>query len=237
MFAYIKTLLAIIGCCFASSAISQPTSTTIWLGQISSGQPSEETHVRSWKAMKFENVIRQRTDFSCGAAVLATVLDYAFGYHATEQQILVNMLKVADPDVVREKGFSLLDMKNYVKEVGLRGEGYKVDYASLAKLRVPAIVLLNIRGYKHFVILRRSDRDEVSIADPALGNRTMRRGGFESAWNGVLFVITGKGFNPDTVLLRPVQPLSAAQLYESRSPVTNAEPSEFGFGPSFIFNL
>ena len=187
--------------------------------------------------MKFDNVIRQRTDFSCGAAVLATVLDYAFGYHATERQILVNMLKVADPDVVREKGFSLLDMKNYVKEVGLRGEGYKVDYASLAKLRVPAIVLLNIRGYKHFVILRRSSRDEVSIADPALGNRTMSRGGFERAWNGVLFVVTGKGFNPDTVLLHPVQALSAAELFESRSPVANAEPSEFGFGPSFIFNL
>ena len=221
----------------ASCATSSTAPTRIWLGQVSSGQPSIETPVRSWTAMKFDNLVRQQTDFSCGAAVLTTIFNYAFGYHATERQILVNMLKSADPDVVRDKGFSLLDMKNYVREVGLRGEGYKVDYDAIAKLRVPAITLLNIRGYKHFVIIRKATLEEVSIADPALGNRVMGRAAFNQAWNGVLFVVTGPGFNADTVLLHPPRPLSAAQLFEARSPVSNADAADFDFGPHFNFTL
>ena len=106
------------------------------------------------------------------------------------------MFKVADPDVVREKGFSLLDMKRYVQAVGMQAEGYKVDYAALADLRVPGIVLLSTRGYKHFVVLRKVSGDHVSIGDPALGNRVLTRRAFEREWNGIVFVVMGEGFDP-----------------------------------------
>lgn len=211
------------------------TGTTIYLGAVSPGTDEVHEGVRSWTAMKFDNLVHQRTDFSCGAAVLATIFNYGFGHHTTEQQVLVNMLKVADPDIVRDKGFSLLDMKNYAKAVGLVGEGFKVDYAAVGQLKVPAIALLNIRGYKHFVIVRKADAERVSIGDPALGNRVMSRPEFERAWNQVLFVIIGKGFDPKTVLLNPPQPLSAKRLYDQRSPIVNAEASEFGFGAGFNF--
>lgn len=229
--------IASVSLCVAANAQAETTRTSIWLGQVSTGQSSEATSVRSWKAMKFDDIIPQRTDFSCGAAVLATIFNYAFGHHATERQVLVNMLKVADPDIVRNKGFSLLDMKNYTLAIGLHGEGYKVDFDALTHLKVPAIALINIRGYKHFVIVRKATNEAVSIGDPALGNRVMSRMAFERVWNGVLFVVTGPGYDRETVLLRPPRPLSAGELFKSRSAITNAETAEFGFGPSFNFTL
>lgn len=211
--------------------------TTVWMGQVSAGEQTRQVALRSWTTMKFDNLVRQETDFSCGAAVLATLFNHAYGRRTTERQVLVNMFKIADPDVVREKGFSLLDMKNYVRAIGLNAEGYKVDYAALQQLKVPGIALINVRGYKHFVIIRKVGPHQVQIGDPALGNRVMRRADFEKAWNKVVFVVTGEGFDPNTVLLNPPPPLSAQRLFEQRSPIANAEPADFGFGPAFTFSL
>jgi uncharacterized protein len=224
--------LSLSGC-----ATAPARDTPIWLGQVSQGQHVLAKPVTSWKSLKFTNLVRQQTDFSCGAAAAATIFKYAYGKDTTEQQVLVNMLKVADPDVVREKGFSLLDMKNYAEAIGMKGEGYEVPYESLSALKVPAIVLLNIKGYKHFAVLRKVRGDYVHVGDPALGNRVMTRPDFEEAWNGVVFVYLGEGFDPETVLLNPPPPLSARRLFEERSPIQNAEVYDFGFGPAFNFVL
>ena len=178
--------------------------------------------------MKFDGLIRQRTDFSCGAAVLATIFNAAYGKHTTEAQVLVNMLKVADPEIVKEKGFSLLDMKRYVSGIGFAAEGYQVDFDALHHLKVPGIVLLNLKGYHHFVVVRKVSADMVQLGDPALGNRVMSRPAFEKAWNNVVFVIVGEGLDPRSTLMNPPPPLSARRLFEQRSPTWNADLSDFG---------
>jgi len=220
-----------LGGCMAAPA--QPPK--LWLGQLSQGTQTISKPVRSWKTMRFDNLVQQQTDFSCGAAAAATIFRYAYGKQATERQVLVNMLKVADPDVVREKGFSLLDMKNYADAIGMKGEGYSVDFSALRQLKVPVIVLLNIKQYKHFVVLRKVDGDSVFVGDPALGNRRMSRKDFAAAWNGVVFVFLGDGYQPSNVLVNPPPPLSAARLFEMRSPVPNAEVYDFGLGPAQHF--
>lgn len=193
------------------------------------GSASYYTHrMRSWKSMKFDDVVAQHTDFSCGAAALATIFNYAYGKHTTEGQVLVNMLKIADPQVVRDKGFSLLDMKHYVSAVGMTGAGFKVDYPALKDLKVPGIVLLNIRGYKHFVVVRKVSADDVQLADPALGNRVMSRPAFEKAWNGIVFVVLGDGYDPNSPLKNPPPPLSAKRLFDQRSPIPDAELPGYG---------
>src|SRR3546814_670784 len=209
----------------------------IWMGQVAEGRQTFSKPVKSWKELKFTNLVRQQTDFSCASDLLATIFNYSYGRETTEQQVLVNMLKVSDPEIVRDKGFSLLDMKNYTQAIGMASEGYEVPYEALRQLKVPAIVLLNIKDYKHFVVVRKAEDDRIHIADPALGNRVMGRGDFEEAWNGVVFVIVGEGFNPNTVLMDPPPPLSARRLFEMRSPVPNAEVYDFGFGPAFNFVL
>lgn len=209
----------------------------IALDSVSRGAPIMARPVASWNERKFTNLVRQRTDFSCGAATLATIFNYAYDRKTSEQQVLLNMLKIADPDIVRERGFSLLDMKRYSQAIGMTADGYEVDYAALVGLKVPAIALLDIKGYKHFVVIQRASGDFINLGDPALGNRVMSRKNFEAAWNGVAFVVLGDGYDPNTVLRNPPPPLSAARLFGMSSPVRNAEIYDYGFGPAFNFQL
>jgi len=222
--------LALTALSVAAPAASQPRkNAALWLGPTAQGsQLLVSKPLRSWKDMKFDGLVRQQTDFSCGAAVLATVFDQAYGKRTTEQQVLVNMLKLADPQVVKDKGFSLLDMKRYTNQVGFASEGYKVDFEALRHLKVPGIALLNLRGYHHFVVIRKVSGDVVQIGDPALGNRVMSRRDFERAWNNVVFVIVGDGFDPNSALNNPPPPLSARRLFEQRSPTWDADLTDFG---------
>ena len=86
-----------------------------------------------------------------------------------------------------------------------------------------------MKGYKHFVVIRRAEGNFVHIGDPALGNRAMSRRNFERAWNGVVFVVLGEGYNPDNVLRNPPSPLSARRLIDHYSPIRSATPEDFGF--------
>ena len=229
-------LLALAATATFSPAAANPV--PVWLGQISHGPATTVTKpVRSWKEMKFDGLVRQRTDFSCGAAALATIFNHAYGKDTTENQVLVNMMKLADPEVVRAKGFSLLDMKTYVNAIGMAGEGFEVPYSALGNLTVPGIVLLDIKGYKHFVVIRKVDGENVFIADPALGNRRMSRSAFEDAWNNVVFVVLGEGYDPENALRNPPPPLSARRLFEQRSPIQNAVPTEFGIQSATSFRF
>ena len=212
------------------------TAIPLWMGPSSQGSVARlDRPVRSWKALKFNGMVRQQTDFSCGAAALATIFNFAYGKRTTERQVLVNMLKTADADIVKDKGFSLLDMKNYVAAVGMKGEGFEVPFSALEHLKVPGIALLNIKGYKHFVVVRKADEDFIHIADPALGNRVMKRRDFERSWNGVVFVVLGDGYNPDTALRNPPPPVSARRLFDMRSPINDATPPDFGVHSNVAF--
>ncbi len=226
-----RYFLLLSGLTIAGPALSDsPQNSAVWLAPtISGSQLLVSKPLRSWKDMKFDGLIRQRTDFSCGAAVLSTVFNDAYGKHTTEAQVLVNMLKIADPAIVKDKGFSLLDMKKYVNDVGFAAEGYQVNFDALHHLKVPGIVLLNLRGYHHFVVVRKVTDDLVQVGDPALGNRVMTRKDFERAWNNVVFVIVGKGLIPDNALDNPPAPLSARSLFEQRSPTWDADLMDFGW--------
>lgn len=229
--------LGLGGCMAASASADTPRDTPVWLGQVAVDGQTHAVRLSSWKARRFDGLVRQESDFSCGAAALATVFNHAFGKSVTERQLLINMFKVADPDVVREKGFSLLDMKNYVTAIGMRADGYKVGYDALGALKVPGIALINLRGYKHFVVVRRAGPTHIQLGDPALGNKVMSRPAFEAAWNGVIFVVTGEGYDPANSLLNPPPPLTARALFEQRSPTRDAEVYDFGLGPAFNFVL
>lgn len=219
--------------CMTAPAQNPP----LWLGQTSEGARTTQVTLTSWKDRKFIGLVRQQTDFSCGAAVMATIFNEAFGRTTTEQQVLVNMLKVADPDIVRDKGFSLLDMKNYARLIGMEAEGYRLDYDKLTQLDLPSIALLDIKGYKHFVVIRKAFADRVAVGDPALGNRMMSRKEFEKSWNDVAFVVAGEGYDPDNDLIDPPSPLSAKRLLDLHASLPAAETAEFGNNAAFSFSF
>jgi predicted double-glycine peptidase len=83
----------------------------------------------------------------------------------------------------------MLDMKHYLETVGLRSDGFRIALDQLESVGVPAITLINTRGYNHFVVVTGMERGRVLVADPAMGLRAIRRGEFDKMWNGILFMV------------------------------------------------
>ncbi|HVC49444.1 MAG TPA: C39 family peptidase [Burkholderiales bacterium] len=207
----------------------QGNATEMVFGNILHNGGLIDKHITSMKDMHFTNMVRQHTDFSCGAAAVATILKYAYGLDVTEDQIIRGMLLVSDIKVVSARGFSMLDMKHYVQTIDLQGRGYQIKYPMLLRLKIPVIVLLDMKGYKHFVVLAKATPDSVYIADPALGNRLISRNEFKKEWNNIIFAVVGPGLDHSSSLLSPPPPLTASISYSAMRPLNDSQLLEFGF--------
>lgn len=162
----------------------------VWLPE-SAGARTVST--RSLQESKFSKVVRQQYDFSCGSAALATLLTFHYGRDTNEQDAFAAMYAAGDKEKIAKAGFSLLDMKTYLDSMGLKADGYQSSLETLANAGIPAIALINYKGYRHFVVVKGIKEDQVLIGDPALGIKLMSRGEFTSLWdNGVLFIIKNK---------------------------------------------
>ncbi len=148
---------------------------------------AERGPVKSLLEMRRDRVVVQKWDLSCGAAALATILNYQHGDRVAEREIAKALMQrreyLADPSRVRvQQGFSLLDLKRYVDKRGYEGIGYgRLTLQDLIE-QAPILVPLSLHGYNHFVVFRGRRGDRVLIADPAWGNRTLRVERFEEAW-------------------------------------------------------
>jgi predicted double-glycine peptidase len=171
---------------------------------------------------KFVNVVHQENDFSCGAAALATLLKYAYGMDVTEHQVFSGMYAMSDQALVRKRGFSLLDIRNYVLAMGLQADGYRIPPPALERVKVPVIVLLNLNGYEHFVVMRKATPNAVYVADPELGNRAMPPELFYKDWQfGVILAVIGKNYDKNNPLVTVEKTLNTNEQARSLIPAFN----------------
>lgn len=151
---------------------------------------SHPVAVTSLRDMRFKTVIPQQYDFSCGSAALATLLTHHYGLPTTEREAFDVMYARGDQEQIRAQGFSMLDMKRYLAEVGLRSDGFRLPLEKLEELRVPAIALVEIEGYRHFVVIKGIREEGILVGDPALGVKAYSRAEFLHIWsNDILFLI------------------------------------------------
>ncbi|MGB3398737.1 MAG: C39 family peptidase [Candidatus Deferrimicrobiaceae bacterium] len=148
-----------------------------------------QIRVTSMKEAHFRSTIRQKYDFSCGSASLATLLTFHYEDPISEQDVFDDMFNAGDKEKIRKEGFSLLDMKKYLESRGYTADGYKATLDKLAAVGVPAITLLNMKGFKHFVVIKGVAKTEVLVGDPSAGAKVIPRDEFETMWNGILFLI------------------------------------------------
>ena len=144
------------------------------------------------KEARFQTVIKQQYDFSCGSAAVATLLTYHYDTPTHEQDVFTKMWDVGNQEKIRQYGFSLLDMKNYLEAVGFRADGFRVPIDKLIEVGIPAITLINTNGYKHFVVVKGFGEGEVLVGDPALGTRIVKRDDFDTMWSGIAFILRDK---------------------------------------------
>ncbi len=166
----------------------------LWAGQITlnglaTGAGTANIDVQSFQARKFTTTVRQQYDFSCGSAALATLLLYTYHIQASESSVFTSMFLNGDRKAIQEYGFSLLDIKDYLSRQGIPSGGFRAPLEKLAEIRVPAIVLINQHGYKHFVVLRGIRDGQVLLADPAIGLRSVSVFEFRKQWSGIFFII------------------------------------------------
>lgn len=153
-------------------------------------------NVTSLRDMPFRTVVRQQYDFSCGSAALATLLHYHYGLTINEAKVFQAMYAAGDQAKIQRVGFSMLDMKNYLKTQGFESNGYRRKVSDLKDVGQPAIALIRVGTYRHFVVVKGVRADKVLVGDPAQGMKVFPIGEFERAWNGILFMIDpapGKG--------------------------------------------
>lgn len=176
--------MAVIGCLAIIPTPATAGGITITPGGLYFTVP-----VTSVKEARFKSVIKQQYDFSCGSAAIATLLTYHYDRPTTEQEVFKAMWEVGDQAKIQKLGFSLLDMKGYLEKRGLKADGFKVGLDKLLKVGIPAIALIDTKGYKHFVLVKGLKGGDVLIGDPALGMNVKTREDFEAMWNGIVFVV------------------------------------------------
>lgn len=149
---------------------------------------------KSFAEMKFDTVYKQEFDFSCGSAALASLLTFHFGNTVTEKTVFLEMYEHGDQKKIQELGFSMLDMKNYLTRHGYASDGLKVNLDKLREFNIPAITIIDLDGYLHFVIIKGVNEQSVLVGDPATGVKIYSRQKFEKMWGGrILFVIHDTG--------------------------------------------
>lgn len=158
----------------------------------SNGQLAFTLPVTSMIGRRFETVVRQQYDFSCGSAALATLLRYHYDDPQNEQSVFLGMFRDGDRAQIRKLGFSLLDMKRYLAARHISADGYHVTIAQIMKAQTPGIALINFGGYRHFVVVKGFDRQTLILGDPSLGLRREDMRVFLKQWNGVYFVLNGR---------------------------------------------
>lgn len=129
-------------------------------------------------------------------------------------------------------------MKNYLEDKGFRADGFYVPLDKLAAVGVPAIVLINLKGYRHFVVVKGVTDKRVLIGDPATGIKVISRDDFGKMWNGLVFIIRNrifvadKNFNRlDEWMTKAKAPIGLALQAKDLASITFLLPRPGGAGP------
>lgn len=180
--------LCLLGLLTASSTISPAHGGQV---HINSFAGSFSVPVKSLKEARWDRVIRQQYDFSCGSAAVATLLSFHYNMPMDEAQVFQAMYRAGDQAKIQAEGFSMLDMKRFLDSQGLHSDGFRMSLDQLVQIGVPGIVLVNTQGYRHFVVVRGLRDDHVLLADPAIGSITVPRAQFENIWDGTVLAARG----------------------------------------------
>lgn len=134
---------------------------------------------------RFDGVVRQSRDASCGAAALATLLGGWLGDPVGEGELL-DALAAALPqeewELAQHDGLSLADLLAAVRLRGHRAEWRRLAPDQLDRLPAPMVVRLLLQEGPHFAVLKGVYGGEAYLADPADGNLRLPLADFIPLW-------------------------------------------------------
>jgi predicted double-glycine peptidase len=141
--------------------------------------------------------VRQRFDLSCGAAAVATQLNYFYGEKLEERETIDAIFKFGDKAKIEKDGFSMLELKRFGDSKGYVVQGFKITKPeAISEIKIPFLTLITTRGYSHFVVVKGTKDGVVYIADPAFGNRSRPWAEFKEEWSNVILVYLSRTKKP-----------------------------------------
>jgi len=186
-----RTLMPAALAALAALALAAPSGTAAEPAYLPAmGGGDVRMPVTSLRQSRLAAVVLQQYDFSCGSAAVATLLTHHYGLPTSEAAVFEAMYRQGDQAKIQREGFSLLDMKRFLRSHGFEADGFEQPLDKLLEAGVPAIVLINQKGYQHFVVVKGLRGDRVLVGDPANGTRAVPRAQFEASWpSRLLFVV------------------------------------------------
>lgn len=142
-----------------------------------SEEPIEE-NAEEEQRINTDGVVIQKTNYTCGPAALATVLNN-LGIKAAEEELAI----LAKTD---ELGTTMSGLAQAAKEKDLNAVGMKL---STGELRENNIVFVTIGGEPHYSVVKEVREDSVLLADPLLGNIELSKEEFNLIYSGNALVV------------------------------------------------
>jgi predicted double-glycine peptidase len=200
-------------------------------GDMAEMAESSSYRITSMRERRDAGVVRQRYDYSCGSAALATLLTFGLNDAVDEQYLLKALLLPMQPEqlaALTAKGLSLEDLQRLAQMRGHKAQGFKLPAQQLSRLTRPVIVRIKPGGYPHFAVFKGVHDDRVYLADPSLGNVRMPLHRFLAMWvdaggSGVIFAVERQdGSWPENYALQmaasnnpALEKLSAMRLFDA----------------------
>ena len=147
----------------------------------------------SYKELQRRQIVMQKQDYSCGAAVLATIFHYYWGEDVGEAYFLDLLPEILNEEQMKDRvknGLTLTDLRDVANKAGYAATMLKVQFSELAKGKVPVIVGITVKKHEHFVVFRGTDGAWAYLADPIRGQLRVPISTFLSQWqrNAILVV-------------------------------------------------
>jgi len=153
-----------------------------------------------WTDYRDRNIVKQKLDYSCGAATLATIGRYYWRDNVTEMTFLQGLNQMLTHEEIEdrvENGLTISDLRRVAVKVGYLASIGKLQWEELVKTKVPLIVPIKTRGHDHFVVYRGCDLDRVYLADPIRGHVRVPIRTFRCEWQkNAILVMMKKGQKP-----------------------------------------
>lgn len=153
---------------------------------------AKANQIRSYMELRFDNLERQNSEYTCGVAVLSTLLTSYFSDTLKEEEILESFLGQC---ISQRKNINFLDMSIFLKKLKYHARGYRVNLEGLQVLLIKyspiiAHVSLDNSGNGHFVlVLALIGKEQVVIKDPAFGNMIWGIDEFTKRFTGNVLVV------------------------------------------------
>ncbi|MPY67921.1 peptidase C39 bacteriocin processing [Deinococcus sp. SDU3-2] len=146
---------------------------------------------QDYRTLRYQSVIGQTSDFTCGPAALATLLTHYYGRPVSEKTLTersVADMQARGKEVV--EGITLLSLRNALTTENVPSAGYKLTLEQLRGVMEAGLpVVANVVYPKgHYYLVLAVDDQNVLLADPSWGVRSQPIANFLNAWNGVVLM-------------------------------------------------